>query len=255
MSTPFTQSLSWWCFQGRGVEAPDLLRAAKEIGYASVELIPESLWDAARDAGLTIVTHGGHGSISHGLNDPAQFDRIAGELDASLALAAKYEVPNLIVFSGERRPGLSEQEGIDNTVTALKKLAPAAEDAGVTLIIELLNSRVDHPGYQCDHTEWGVEVCKLVNSPRVKLLYDIYHMQIMEGDLIRTIETYHEYFAHYHTAGNPGRRDMDETQEIYYPAVARAIAATGYQGCIGHEFIPKGEPIAALEHAFKLCDV
>jgi hydroxypyruvate isomerase len=132
-------------------------------------------------------------------------------------------------------------------------VAKAAEEKGVNLCLELLNSKVDHPDYQCDHTWWGVEVCKRVNSPRVKLLYDIYHMQIMEGDLIRTIRDNIQYIGHFHTAGNPGRRDMDETQEIYYPAVMKAIADTGYDLYVGHEFVPKGDPIAALEAAFNTC--
>jgi hydroxypyruvate isomerase len=135
----------------------------------------------------------------------------------------------------------------------LKRVAPVAADAGVVLAVELLNSKVDHRGYQCDHTAWGVELCRLVNSPAVKLLYDIYHIQIMEGDIIRTIQANHDYFAHYHTAGNPGRGQPDETQEIYYPAVYRAIAQTGYDGFISHEFIPQGDPLAALKKAFEAC--
>ncbi len=134
-------------------------------------------------------------------------------------------------------------------------MARAAEDAGVNLVVELLNSKVNHKDYQCDHTAWGVRVCEQVASPRVKLLYDIYHMQIMEGDLIRTIREHHAHFGHYHTGGNPGRNELDETQEIYYPPVIRAIQETGYDGYVGHEFIPKGDPIAAIEAAYALCDV
>jgi hydroxypyruvate isomerase len=159
------------------------------------------------------------------------------------------------VFSGERRPGLSDEEGIENSAIGLKRVAKAAEDAGINLAIELLNSRVDHGGYMCDRTPWGVAVCEKVGSPRVSLLYDIYHMQIMEGDIIRTIQNSHPHFSHYHTAGNPGRRDMDDTQELCYPPIVRAIAATPYQGYVGHEFIPKGDPVAALEAAYRLCDV
>ena len=202
-----------------------------------------------------IASHGGHQSISSGLNDVTQHDRIEAEIHKNLALAVKYEIPNLIVFSGERRAGLSEAEGAENCAVGLRRVAKAAEDAGVTLVMELLNSKVDHRGYQCDRSAWGIQVCESVGSPRVKLLYDIYHMQIMEGDIIRTIQEGHAHFGHYHTAGNPGRRDMDDTQELNYPPILRAIAATGYDGYVGHEFIPKGDPVTALRAAFDLCAV
>jgi hydroxypyruvate isomerase len=152
----------------------------------------------------------------------------------------KWGIPTLICFSGNRGT-LDDETG----AAALSKLAPAAESAGVTLVLELLNSKVDHPDYQCDRTAWGVKVCESVSSPRVKLLYDIYHMQIMEGDIIRAIQ-------HYHTAGNPGRNALYETQELNYRAIASGIAATGYEDFVGHEFIPKGEPVAALRQAFAL---
>ena len=252
---PIRQSVCWWCCTGRGVPDDQLLKAVKTIGYEAVELIDEALFDRAREAGLVIASHGGHQSISSGLNDPAQHDRIEAELDRNLALAVKYAIPNLIVFSGERRNGLTEAEGAKNCVRGLRRVARAAEDAGVTLVMELLNSKVDHAGYQCDHTEWGVRVCEEVASPRVKLLYDIYHMQIMEGDIIRTIQQRHAQFAHYHTAGNPGRRDIDDTQELNYPPIMRAISETGYDGYVGQEFFPKGDPIAALNAAFRLCVV
>ncbi len=249
------QSVSWWCFAGKGLADDVLLQRAKAIGYQAVELISETMFERVRDQGLVIASHGGHQSIDRGLNDLAEHDRIEAEIYHNLALAQKYEIPNLIVFSGSRRAGLSEEEGIENTSRGLSRVAKAAEDAGVTLVIELLNSKVDHPGYQCDHTDWGVKVCKQVGSPRVKLLYDIYHMQIMEGDVMRTIADNHFYFAHYHTAGNPGRHDMDDTQELNYPPIMRAIAETGYDGYVGHEFIPKGDPLAALQAAYDLCDV
>ena len=149
---------------------------------------------------------------------------------------------------------MDDDTGAAITAEGLARVAGAAEDAGVTLVLELLNSKVNHPGYQCDHTAWGVRVCEAVNSPRVRLLYDIYHMQIMEGDIIRTIQRHHAWFGHYHTAGNPGRHDLDDAQELQYPAIMRAVAATGYTGFVGQEFLPKGEPVAALRHAFALCD-
>lgn len=252
---PIHQSVSWWCFSGKGVEEDALLKKAKEIGYEAVELINANMFDKVRDAGLRIASHGGHASISSGLNDPTQHSRIEGEIHKNLELAVRYNIPNLIVFSGERREGLSEEQGAENTVEGLRRVSGAAEKAGVNLVIELLNSKVDHKNYQCDRSTWGIGVCKAVGSPRVKLLYDIYHMQIMEGDVIRTIRERHEYFAHYHTAGNPGRNDMDDTQELLYKPIMRAILETGYTGFVGHEFIPKGEPIAALKAAYELCDV
>ena len=249
------QSISWWCFAGRGVSDDALLQKAKTIGYEAVELIGESHFDRVREAGFVIASHGGHQSISSGLNDVSQHGRIEDEIHKNLALAVTYEIPNLIVFSGERRAGLSEAEGAENCAVGLRRVARAAEDAGVNLVMELLNSRVDHAGYQCDKSDWGIQVCEMVGSPRVKLLYDIYHMQIMEGDIIRSIQDNHAHFAHYHTAGNPGRHDMDDAQELNYPPIMRAILATGYEGYVGHEFIPKGDPLAALEAAYRLCEV
>jgi len=247
------QSVPWWCF-ARGAIAPqELVRAAAEIGYAAVELAGQEHWQLIRDHGLAIASTGGHGSIQSGLNRRDQHERIERELRENIALAERWGIPNLICFSGSRA-GLDDMEGAAITAEGLRRVAPMAEQVGVTLVLELLNSKVDHPDYQCDHTAWGVEVCRMVDSPRVRLLYDIYHMQIMEGDIIRTIRARHAHFGHYHTAGNPGRNDMDDTQELNYPPIIRAIAATGYDGYIGHEFIPKGEPIAALRAAFELCE-
>jgi len=246
------QSFSWWCFTNRGVEPDALLAAAKKIGYEGVDLIDESLWPNVLRAGLKLGAVDGHRSIGEGLNHAKHADRIVKELEIKIEKAREFKVPALICFSGERH-GASDETGIVQSAETLQRVAPLAAKAGVTLVIELLNSKVDHAGYQCDHTAWGVELCRRVNSPAVKLLYDIYHMQIMEGDLIRTILTQHEFFGHYHTAGNPGRGQPDETQEIYYPAIYRAIAKTGYGGFIAHEFIPSGDPIQALEKAFKDC--
>ncbi|GCF07025.1 hydroxypyruvate isomerase family protein [Dictyobacter arantiisoli] len=172
----------------------------------------------------------------------------------TIRLAEQWDIPNIIVFSGNRQ-GLEDRQGAEIAAEGLARLTRTAEDAGVTLIMELLNSKIDHKDYQCDRTAWGIEVCKMVNSPRVRLLYDIYHMQIMEGDIIRTINENHHYFAHYHTAGNPGRHELDENQEIQYPAIMRALLHTGYQGFVGQEFIPLGDPVAGLKQAFDLCNV
>ncbi len=250
----FKQSFAWWAF-GRNVADPvGFLRAARAIGYQGVELLPHELWDAARDAGLTIVSEGA-GQIARGLNRRAHHDEIEAEVKAKLELAVRYGVPNLIVFSGNRG-GLSDEVGALVTAEGLRRLAPLAEAAGVTLVLELLNSKVDHPDYQCDHTAWGVLVMNLVNSPRVKLLYDIYHMQIMEGDIIRTIrDVAAPWIGHVHTAGNPGRRDLDDAQELWYPPIMRTLQEIGYTGFVGQEFIPKGDPLEALAAAYRLCDV
>ncbi len=247
------QSFAWWTFAGRGVSDLELLQAAKAIGYQGAEMLPETLFNQAQDLGFVLATQNGQRSLDQGWNDPAQHPRLETELHTSLALAQEYQIPNLIVFSGNRRAGLSEEAGLENTALGLARIAKAAEDAGVTLILELLNSKRDHPGYQCDRTAWGVEVCRRIASPHVKLLYDIYHMQVMEGDLIRTIEANFSDFGHYHTAGNPGRHDLDQAQEIFYPPIFEAIAATGYTGFVGHEFIPKGDPVLALQAAYDLC--
>jgi hydroxypyruvate isomerase len=239
------QSFAWWSFVREGVSADTVLKAAAQAGYAGVELAPEANWPAIRDSGLAIATLGGHGPLDDGMNKRSNHARIEREINARLEQAARWKVPQLICFSGNRHTETDEQ-GIEATADILRKVAPAARDAGVTLILELLNSAVDHAGYQCDHTAWGAAVCDRVAMPNVKLLYDIYHMQIMEGDLIRTIRNNIARIGHFHTAGNPGRHDLDDAQEIQYPAVFRAIAAAGFSGYIGHEFVPKGDPAQAL---------
>jgi hydroxypyruvate isomerase len=246
------QSFSYWCVERRGIEPEALLAGAARIGYAAVDLIDESLWPLVRKAGLALAAVNGHGSIDEGLNREENAPRIEKEIRARLALAKEWKFSALICFSGCRR-GLADEAGLEQCAKTLQRLAPMAEDAGVVLAVELLNSKVDHPDYQCDRSAWGIELCRRVGSSAVKLLYDIYHMQIMEGDLIRTIHDGHAHFAHYHTAGNPGRGEPDETQEIQYPAVYRAIAATGFSGYIAHEFLPKGDPLAALEKAHRAC--
>lgn len=248
------QSFSWWCFVRDSSQAETIVSAAAEIGYEACELLAPEFWPLARRYGLTIAAVAGHESLTDGLNRRENHDRIVEEVRVRLKEAVHWGIPNLICFSGNRN-GLDDRVGMEITAEGLRRLAPMAEDAGVTLVLELLNSKVDHPDYQADHTSWGVEVCRMVDSPRVRLLYDIYHMQIMEGDIIRTITDSAPYIAHYHTAGVPGRHDMDETQELFYPAIMRAIATTGYSGFVGHEFVPKGDPIEALRAAFHLCAV
>lgn len=252
--TGFKPTVAWWCF-ARGGEAPEALaRTVAEIGYAGVEMAPQELWPLIADAGLAIASTRGHDSLGDGLNRRENHDRIEREIHANLALAQQWRIPTLICFSGNR-DGLDDEAGAEQTADGLRCVAKAAEDAGVTLALELLNSKVDHPGYQCDHTAWGVKVCEWAHSPRVKLLYDVYHMQIMEGDLVRTIEQHHAQFGHYHVAGNPGRHEPDDRQEINYRAVYRAIRATGFTGPVGMEFTPTGDPVAALKAAFALSQV
>lgn len=231
-----------------------IIEAAAGIGYGGVEFAPPEYWQAVQDRGLTLTAINGHGSLTEGLNRRENHAGIEREILTNLDHAARRGIANLICFSGNRYGGVDDDTGAAITAEGLARVAGAAEDAGVTLVLELLNSKVNHPGYQCDHTAWGVRVCEAVNSPRVRLLYDIYHMQIMEGDIIRTIQRHHAWFGHYHTAGNPGRHDLDDAQELQYPAIMRAVAATGYTGFVGQEFLPKGEPVAALRHAFALCD-
>lgn len=239
-------SLTWWSVANRGKTDDELIRATAEMGYDGIELAEEALWPAIAAAGMAIATHRGHGTIESGLNRLDQHDRIERELLANLELAQRWQIPILICFSGNR-DGLDDEAGIENTALGLSRVADAAEDAGVTLALELLNSKVDHPGYQCDRTAWGVDVVTRVNSPRVKLLYDVYHMQVMEGDIIRTITAHHHAFAHYHIAGNPGRHEPDRSQELWYPPIYQAIAATGYAGYVGMEYVPKHDLVASLQ--------
>jgi hydroxypyruvate isomerase len=239
-------SMTWWSFADRGVSADDLIRTVASIGYDGIELADEAHWPAIADAGLAIVSHRGHGTIDSGLNRTENHARIETEILSNLELAKRWDTPLLICFSGSRE-GLADEVGIENTALGLSRVAGAAEDAGVTLVLELLNSKVDHPDYQCDRTAWGLEVIERVGSPRVRLLYDIYHMQVMEGDLIRTIQSHHDAFAHYHVAGNPGRHEPDRSQEISYPAIYEAIAATGYEGYVGMEYVPRGGPAESLQ--------
>ncbi|MCC7490771.1 MAG: TIM barrel protein [Fimbriimonadaceae bacterium] len=245
--------------QGGKVPMAELFATAAAIGFKGVDLsgpydINEVVVEAPKH-GLQVVAIGGHQSLRDGLNKLDNHDRIEAELREKIAFAADHNVRNLICFPGNRN-GLDDYRGLLNTAEGLKRVAELAEQKGVNLVVELLNSKVNHPDYQADRTLWGVVMCELVGSPRVGLLYDIYHMQIMEGDLIRNIRDWGKYFLHYHTAGNPGRNDLDDQQEIYYPAVMRAIADTGYDGFVGHEFSPKGEDkIASLRQAFEVCDI
>jgi hydroxypyruvate isomerase len=241
-------AVAWWCLVPAKMTPEALIKTAAELGYAGIELAPAEYWSHIREAGLAVASLSGHQWLTDGLNRRENHDRIEREIHEKLAIAQKWDVPVLICFSGNRN-GLDDEIGAANTAEGLQRVAKAAENAGVTLALELLNSKINHPDYQCDHTEWGVKVCDWVDSPCVKLLYDIYHMQIMEGDLIRTIEQHHTHLGHYHVAGNPGRNEPDYTQEINYPAVYRTILATGFTGYLGMEFVPTGDPVEALSDA------
>jgi hydroxypyruvate isomerase len=237
----------------------DLVAVAAEIGYAAIELWTrgddfEEVMELAKRHKLAVASMTGHLSLPDGLNKRSNHDRIEEELRESIDIAVKHGIPGLICFSGNIQPHQSEIGAISAVADGLARIAPYAEEKGINLNIELLNSKIDHPGYQCDHTSWAAAVCERVNSPRVKMLYDIYHMQIMEGDLIRNIRAHTKWIGHYHTAGVPGRRDLDDTQEINYRGVCKAIAQTGYDLYVGHEFRPKGDPIESLRETFKICD-
>ena len=238
-------AMTWWSFADRGVEAHDLIRAVAAMGYDGIELAEEPLWPAIAEAGLAIASHRGHGTIESGLNRRENHDRIEAEILTNIELAQRWGVPVLICFSGNRG-GVADDAGIEHTALGLSRVARAAEQAGITLALELLNSKVDHPGYQCDRTAWGLEVIARVGSPRVGLLYDVYHMQVMEGDVMRTIETHHAAFAHYHVAGNPGRHEPDRSQELWYPAIYETINATDFDGYVGMEYIPRGGVVESL---------
>jgi len=236
-----------------------LFEVCAEIGYPAVEMWGrgedfEEVMALAETYNLVMASMIGHASLPDGLNKRSNHDRIEEELRASIDVAAAHGIPGLICFSGNRQPHMSEMEAVEAVADGLRRVAPYAEEKGVNLNLELLNSKVNHPGYQCDHTAWGVAVCERVDSPRVKLLYDIYHMQIMEGDVIRTIQENIQWIGHFHTAGNPGRNDMDDTQEMNYAGICRAIAETDYDLYVGHEFRPKGDTIEALRQTFALCD-
>jgi len=229
------------------------------MGYSAIELWGRGddfldVVEIANRHDLVIASMIGHNSLGVGLNDASQHPRIEAELRESIDLAARYGIPGLICFSGNRRLGVSEDEAVANTVIGLRRIAPYAEACGVNLNMELLNSKVDHAGYQCDHTAWGVAVCEQVASPNVKLLYDIYHMQIMEGDIIRTISDTIRWIGHFHTAGVPGRREIGQTQELNYGAICRAIADLGYNLYVGHEFRPVGDLAESLRVAYSICD-
>lgn len=244
------QSVCRWPFGGMPLD--DFCRLVRGLGFGAVDLVDRGDWAAVQGHGLAISTANSsprRDFISRGLNDPANHELILGELAAVIPAVAAAKIPNVIAMFGNRREGITDAQAIDNCAAGLARIAPVAERHGVTVILEMLNSRVDHRGFQGDTSAFGVAVCEKVDSPRVGLLYDIYHMQIMEGDVIRTIRNRGKWFAHYHTAGNPGRNELNTRQELQYGAIAAAIAATGFTGWIAHEFMTTGDPAAGLAEA------
>jgi hydroxypyruvate isomerase len=234
----------------------ELCKTIKEIGFSAIDLVGPGEWEVLKHHGVTCsMCNGAEISLEEGWNNKIYHSTLIKNYSEHIPLVAKAGYTNLICFSGNRR-GMDEEDGLKNAVEGLQKIMPLAEKHGVILQLELFNSKVNHPDYMADSSAWGVELCKRLGSENFKLLYDIYHMQIMEGDLIRTIQQNHQYFGHYHTAGVPGRHETDESQEIYYPAVMQAIVNTGYKGYVAQEFMPaKENKIASLQEAIRLCDV
>jgi hydroxypyruvate isomerase len=251
------QSMCRWTYAG--TRLPDLCRRMRQMGFSAIDLLYADEWPVARDAGLTVSM--GYPSrrnnfIATGFNDPAHHALLLEELQTVLPLAARAGVPNVIAMFGNRVSGIDDEAAIANCVAGLSRIAPLAAEQGVTICVELLNSKIDHKGYQGDHTAFGVEVMKKVDSPRVKLLYDIYHMQIMEGDVIRTIRDNMQWIGHFHTGGVPGRHEINDSQELNYHAIAAAIADLNYQGYVAHEFEPtRSDPFVSLAEAFSICTV
>jgi len=251
-----------WCYGG--IPLDDLCRIGKEMGLSSIDLVDPPDFETLKKHGLTSamisfptleVDGKKIGSISHSFNRLENHETLIKIYETLLKQSADFGGKNVICFSGDRA-GLDDEAGLRNCAEGIKKLIPAAEKHGITLSMELLNSRVDHADYMCDTSAWGIQLCEAVSSENFKLLFDIYHMQIMEGDIIATIQKNHRYFSHYHTGGVPGRNEIDDSQELHYPAIMRAIAATGYKGWVAQEFIPtKPDKLASLQQAIGICDV
>jgi hydroxypyruvate isomerase len=247
------QSVSRWCYEKIPLE--ELCAYAAQIGLKAIDLLNPDEYEIPGRHGLVCsMAYAGGGEIGSALNRIENHAKIEDGFRKNIPLAAKAGVPNVITFSGNRG-GMSDEEGAKNTIAGLNRVKKIAEDHGVTICMELLNSKVNHKDYMCDHTAWGVQVVQAVNSPRVKLLYDIYHMQIMEGDLVRTIQQNIQWLGHFHTGGVPGRHELDGTQEVQWDGVIRGIVAANFQGYVAHEFVPTRDPLTSLRQAVDLCDV
>ena len=260
LSYPIKQSIAYPMVKPNNMPLDEFCKEVKAIGFPAIELwfrgpdFPEVMETAVRH-GLTVASMCGHGSHTEGLSNYAHHDRVEAELRESIDLAAAHRIPGVICLSGNRNPGQSDTEGMIACARGLKRIASYAEEKKVDLNIELLNSKIDHPWHLCDHTDWALGLCEMVGSPRVKILFDIYHMQIMEGDVIRTIRENIQYIGHFHTGGVPGRHELDETQELQWRTIAQAIADLKFEGYFAHEFVPAKDPIASLKQAFALCTV
>ncbi|MBU6384372.1 MAG: TIM barrel protein [Planctomycetes bacterium] len=246
------QSLCKWCYD-KNLSLEQLCTYAKQMGLVGIDLLGPKDFDTLKKHGLVCTMVTSH-KLTDGLCDPKYWDEALKSIDDSIQAASAAGFRNVICFSGNARD-IDRKTGLKNCAEVLRKIVGVAEKKKVILNMELLNSRVDHPDYMCDLSAWGIELCKQVASDHFKLLYDIYHMQIMEGDIIRSIQNNHQYFGHYHTGGNPGRHEIDHTQEIYYPPIAQAIAQTGFDGYIAHEFLPTRDAMESLAQAVKLCTV
>ncbi len=248
-------SVCQWTYNFISLE--ELCKVVKDIGFNAIDLIGPKDWPMLQKYGIysSMCYHGGKGSLTEGFNDKKFHDRLVKDYEEVIPLMVKAGYKNVICFSGNRN-GMDDETGLKNCAEGLKRILPLAEKNGILVQMELLNSKVNHKDYMCDKTAWGVALAKQLNSPNFKLLYDIYHMQIDEGDVIRTIQDNHQYFGHYHTGGVPGRHEIDESQELYYPAIMKAIVATGYKGHVAQEFIPvKEDKVASLKEAIRICDV
>ena len=243
------QSATRGCF-GKGATIETMCREGARLGLKGLDFVGPADWPLLKKYGLVAAMCSGTTGINHKENHA----KAEPQLVENILRAAEAGWPNVIVTFAQRK-GLSDEEGLENSVAFLKRVKNVAEDKGVTICLEVFNSKVDHPDAQADSTRWVVEICKRVESPRVKILYDIYHMQIMEGDIIRTIRNNIQYIGHFHTAGNPGRHEIDDTQELNYGAIARAIADLNFTGFIGHEYTPLGDPLKSLDQAITICDV
>lgn len=246
-------SVSRWCYGD--IPMDEFIAACREIGIESIELLGEKEWAVVSNGGLKCaVGYATDWGIPKGFNRIENHEKLISDFEKMIPKAADAGIPNLICFSGNRE-GQPDSEGLINCATGLRKLMPMAEKYGVTILMELLNS-FGHKDYQCDKTPWGSALCEMVGSERIKLLYDIYHMQIMEGNIIENITKYSRYIGHIHTGGVPGRNELDETQELYYPAIMKALLKTGYNGYVGHEFVPSmKDKLASLKKCVLICDV
>ena len=243
-----------WCYSQYPIT--ELAKNFKAMGMVGMDLVGPSEWHVLKENNLvSTMCNGAEISLTKGFNEPSFHDTLVKNYTDHINYVADAGYTNLICFSGNRK-GMDDETGLNNCVTGLKKIMALAEKRGVMIQMELLNSKVDHKDYMCDRSVWGVELCKRIGSPNFKLLFDIYHMQIDEGDVIRTINANHTYYGHYHTGGVPGRNEIDERQELYYPAIMRAIVATGFKGYVAQEFIPADkDPMVSLKKAIEICDI